>query len=70
MIAFPVPKLLQRLFGKIFALLGLCLSEVSSSVVGDSWGATDYQTATQHEKSLDSSGRALAATQTQGLLRR
>jgi hypothetical protein len=25
----PVPKLLQRLFGKIFALLGLCLSEVS-----------------------------------------
>lgn len=29
----PVPKLLQRLIGKVFALLGLCLPEVSRTAI-------------------------------------
>jgi hypothetical protein len=52
----PVAKLLQQLFGKVFALLGLHLSEVGKAVVRKHWGATDYQVQAQDEKSLDAFG--------------
>lgn len=42
----PVPKLLQMLFGKVFALLGLCLSKISKTIVGECWDTTDHQAQT------------------------
>ncbi len=52
----PVAKLLQQLFGKVFALLGLHLSEVDKAVVRKHRGATDYQVQAQDEKSLNAFG--------------
>ncbi len=42
----PVPKLLQMLFGKVFALLGLCLSKISKTITRECWDTTDHQTQT------------------------